>query len=125
MTIGCPLCAAKEERIAELEELVAQLEGVPTQAPTPLEWGLTAHEARVIGVLLTRELATKEAIMAALYSGRAVDAAEPKIVDVFVCKARKKLAPFGIEIETVWGQGYRIRREQRDVLVADLKARSA
>ncbi len=36
------------------------------------------------------------------------DEREIKIVDVFVCKARKKLKPLGIEIETVWGRGYRI-----------------
>ncbi|MDE3830273.1 helix-turn-helix domain-containing protein [Sinorhizobium meliloti] len=28
--------------------------------------------------------------------------------DVFVCKMRKKLARFGVTIETVWGQGYRL-----------------
>lgn len=33
---------------------------------------------------------------------------DAKIVDVFICKARKKIAPFGIQIETLWGQGYRL-----------------
>ncbi len=37
-----------------------------------------------------------------------MDEPEIKIVDVFVCKLRKKLTSAGFEtpIETVWGQGY-------------------
>lgn len=35
----------------------------------------------------------------------------PKIIDVFICKLRKKLALAGAEnlIGTVWGRGYMIR----------------
>lgn len=73
---------------------------------TPIEWGLTGSETRVFGVLMARELATKQAIMAALYRDVTKDEAEIKIVDVFICKARKKLKPFGIDIETRWGEGY-------------------
>lgn len=36
-----------------------------------------------------------------------MDDREIKIVDIFVCKVRKKLAPLGVEIGTVWGKGYR------------------
>ncbi|MER9912667.1 winged helix-turn-helix domain-containing protein [Mesorhizobium sp. M0050] len=36
------------------------------------------------------------------------DEPELKIIDVFVCKLRKKLKPLGVEIQTVWGQGYRL-----------------
>ncbi len=86
-----------------------------TEMVAPIEWQLTMSEARVISLLLTRDVATKEAILHALYSDRPEEPPEIKIVDVFICKARKKLAPFGIEIETVWGRGYRIPR-RADVL---------
>jgi two-component system cell cycle response regulator CtrA len=33
---------------------------------------------------------------------------EIKIVDVYVCKIRRKLAGTPIEIQTVWGDGYRL-----------------
>lgn len=49
---------------------------------------------------------TKDAIMSVLYRNEAKDEAEIKIVDVFLCKLRKKLAPFDIGIETIWGVGY-------------------
>jgi two-component system, cell cycle response regulator CtrA len=43
-----------------------------------------------------------------LYGG--MDEPDPKIIDVFVCKLRKKLAGYGEHhIETVWGRGYALR----------------
>lgn len=88
------------DRISQLEDAMGM------SVLTPIEWRLTMAEQRVFGVLLARELATKAAIMAALYSADGKEEAEIKIVDVFVCKARKKLKPFGVEIETRWGEGY-------------------
>lgn len=71
---------------------------------------LTHSEHVVLSALVDRAggLVTKRALMDQLYSGR--DEAELKIVDVFVCKLRRKLTPVlgGREvIETCWGQGYR------------------
>ena len=47
--------------------------------------------------------------------------AEPKIIDVFICKRRRKLVENGAEglsADTVWGQGY-ILREARDYQVLE------
>lgn len=97
---------AQKERLAER---VAQLEAaLGLGFLAPLGWRLTRDQHRIFGVLMAREMATKDAIMAALYRDTGRDEAEIKIVDVQVCKLRPKLKPFGIEIETVWGQGYRI-----------------
>lgn len=90
------------EKIIELEELIG------LRIETPLMLGLTGQEAKLFGILLKRDLVTKAQGMSALYSDRPNGEAEIKIVDVFVCKMRKKLKPFDIEIETVWGQGYRM-----------------
>lgn len=89
------------ERVRQLEEALA-----PSTITVPLEWRLTGSEARVFAHLTTRHVATKQSIMMALYSDRANEDPEMKIVDVFICKMRKKLTPFGIVIATVWGQGY-------------------
>lgn len=55
---------------------------------------------------------SKEAILTQLYVGGVEDEPEMKIIDVFVCKLRKKLAEIhdGADkfIETVWGRGYRL-----------------
>jgi two-component system cell cycle response regulator CtrA len=53
---------------------------------------------------------TKEMFLNHLYGG--MDEPELKIIDVFICKLRKKLknATRGEEyIETVWGRGYVLR----------------
>jgi two-component system, cell cycle response regulator CtrA len=53
---------------------------------------------------------TKEMFLNHVYSG--MDEPELKIIDVFICKLRKKLANASNGknyIETVWGRGYVLR----------------
>ena len=72
---------------------------------------LTRKEFDLLEALATQKGRTlnKEAILERIYGGR--DEPQPKIIDVFVCKLRKKLADAlggdGV-IRTVWGQGYTI-----------------
>jgi two-component system, cell cycle response regulator CtrA len=72
---------------------------------------LTAKEYGVLELLMVRKSAvlTKEILLSHLYGG--IDEPEPKIIDVFICKLRRKLADAGADelIKTVWGQGYTIR----------------
>ncbi|MEO1110555.1 MAG: helix-turn-helix domain-containing protein [Pseudomonadota bacterium] len=97
---------------AENDELRARIDDLEralfADVIVPFDWGLTANESRVVACLLSRPFATKDALMAALYRNDGKDEAHIKIIDVFVCKARKKLAPFGVEIKTLWGQGYMV-----------------
>lgn len=70
---------------------------------------LTSKEYGILELLSLRKgsTLTKEMFLNHLYSG--VDEPELKIIDVFVCKLRKKLqdASGGENcIETVWGRGY-------------------
>lgn len=55
---------------------------------------------------------TKENLLSALYSLQAYDEPEIKIIDVFVCKIRKKLDEawpgLGSCVVTAWGQGYKL-----------------
>nr|WP_246713314.1 helix-turn-helix domain-containing protein [Rhizobium sp. BK112] len=87
---------------------------MPSSVSAPIEYQLTAQEARVFAHLASRDFGTKQSIMMALYSDRAEEP-EIKIVDVFVCKLRKKLSRFGVRIETIWGQGYRLARQPNEV----------
>ncbi|MGH7068231.1 MAG: response regulator transcription factor [Acetobacteraceae bacterium] len=76
---------------------------------------LTAKEYAILELLALRKgfVLSKEAFLNHLYGG--MDEPEIKIVDVFVCKLRKKLAQAGLTdlIETVWGQGYLVREGGR------------
>lgn len=44
---------------------------------------------------------------------------EIKIIDVFICKARKKLTPIGVRIDTLWGQGYALGVEVKPIIVME------
>jgi len=72
---------------------------------------LTGKEYAVLELLTLRKgvVLTKEAFLNHLYGG--MDEPEVKIIDVFICKLRKKLAQAGAAelIGTVWGRGYVLR----------------
>ena len=72
---------------------------------------LTAKEYAIFELLVLRRgmVLTKETFLGHLYGG--LDEPEAKIIDVFVCKLRRKLADAGAPsvIGTVWGRGYMVR----------------
>ena len=73
---------------------------------------LTPSEYKVLELLSLRKnsVLTKEMCLNHLYNG--LKEPEVKIIDVFICKLRKKLAQVsdcGNQIETVWGGGYMLR----------------
>jgi two-component system cell cycle response regulator CtrA len=82
---------------------------------------LTGKEYAILELLALRKgtTLTKEMFLNHLYGG--IDEPELKIIDVFVCKLRKKLSSStGGEnyIETVWGRGY-VLREPNNPAAAD------
>ncbi|MGB1036959.1 MAG: response regulator transcription factor, partial [Candidatus Puniceispirillales bacterium] len=73
---------------------------------------LTGKEVQILELLALRKGATisKTQLINHLYNGR--EEPELKIIDVFVCKLRKKLADHANGknfIHTIWGQGYSLR----------------
>jgi two-component system cell cycle response regulator CtrA len=72
---------------------------------------LTGKEYAILELLVLRKgmVLTKEAFLNHLYGG--TDEPEMKIIDVFICKLRRKLADAGSGnlIGTVWGRGYMMR----------------
>lgn len=106
------LAAALERAEARIAELEAER---GRGFLPPLEWGLTGAQARLFGCMMSREVMTRDAAMVAMYRDRcgADDEPEIKIVDVQVCKMRKALKPFGIEIRTRWGVGYFLTEEAK------------
>lgn len=85
---------------------------------------LTGKEYQMLELLSLRKgtTLTKEMFLNHLYGG--MDEPELKIIDVFICKLRKKLADATRGenyIETVWGRGYVLR----DPLPVELDRRSA
>ena len=82
---------------------------------------LTGKEYGILELLSLRKgtTLTKEMFLNHLYGG--LDEPELKIIDVFICKLRKKLATATRGehyIETVWGRGYMLRDPQHAEAVA-------
>jgi two-component system cell cycle response regulator CtrA len=118
----------KDELIARLQAIVRRSRGHPDSvirtgklvvnlntrtvevSGQPLH--LTGKEYGILELLSLRKgtTLTKEMFLNHLYGG--MDEPELKIIDVFVCKLRKKLAAATSGenyIETVWGRGYVLR----------------
>jgi len=73
---------------------------------------LTTREYQLLELLAVRQgsTLTKEMILNQMYGG--MDEPELKIIDVYICKLRKKLGEVSRGkdyIETVWGRGYMLR----------------
>ena len=86
---------------------------------------LTGKEYQMLELLSLRKgtTLTKEMFLNHLYGG--MDEPELKIIDVFICKLRKKLAAATIGkhyIETVWGRGYVLRDPSENGMVVTTAA---
>ena len=82
---------------------------------------LTPSEYKILELLSLRKntLLTKEMCLNHLYNG--LSEPEIKIIDVFICKLRKKISAAtggDGQIETVWGGGYMLRDEKKEKLAA-------
>jgi two-component system cell cycle response regulator CtrA len=83
-----------------------------TAAFNGVELRITGKEYEMLELLALRKgmTVTKEMFLGHLYSGR--DEPEIKIIDVFICKLRRKIADAsgGLNfIGTIWGRGYTLR----------------
>ena len=90
--------------LVNLDTRTVEVEGQPLH--------LTGKEYGILELLSLRKgtTLTKEMFLNHLYGG--MDEPELKIIDVFICKLRKKLAAAtngDNYIETVWGRGYVLR----------------
>lgn len=90
--------------VVNLQARTVEIDGAPIR--------LTGKEYGILELLSLRKgsTLTKEMFLNHLYGG--IDEPELKIIDVFICKLRKKLCD-ALEgenyIETVWGRGYVLR----------------
>jgi two-component system cell cycle response regulator CtrA len=99
-----------------LDSRTVEVEGQPLH--------LTGKEYGILELLSLRKgtTLTKEMFLNHLYGG--MDEPELKIIDVFVCKLRKKLSVATVGenyIETVWGRGYVLRDPPAEVASAARK----
>lgn len=96
------------EQVRQLEELLR-----PTIILPPA-WRLTRREAGFLNALRAAApgMVHPDRMMIALY-GLNDEAPEPKTLDVYLCKVRRRLmeAQTRIQVETIYGRGWRLRPE--------------
>ena len=113
------------EENEELRETVRQLrEGSEPEVRLP-DWlpHLTPNERAVLELLASGKLLTRDRLMGHLYDDRHKDPPYDKIGDVWICRLRRKIGRFGVEIVTTWGQGWRLTNASVDLLA--VKSREA
>jgi two-component system cell cycle response regulator CtrA len=99
-----PLVIQTGELVVNLDAKTVEVSGQPVR--------LTGKEYQMLELSSLRKgtTLTKEMFLNHLYGG--MDEPEMKIIDVFICKLRKKLAGASNGkhyIETIWGRGYALR----------------
>jgi DNA-binding response OmpR family regulator len=123
---GCANCERLTRELREAREELAIWSGVDEDTEG-LEWekvgayrkafGMTSQEARVFDLLMDKPgLASVERIRFHASKG---EATEPQIVNVLICKLRRKLkySGMGDVIKTRWGSGYEIEREDKERVI--------
>jgi two-component system cell cycle response regulator CtrA len=128
----------RAELLARMQAIVRRCKGFsqPALRVGPLELNLDSREVMVDGkevhltgkeyailellVLRKGMVLTKEAFLNHLYGG--MDEPEMKIIDVFICKLRKKLVQAGADnlIGTVWGRGYMVREPSSEPVSGEI-----
>jgi two-component system cell cycle response regulator CtrA len=104
------------ESIVQIGDLVVNLDA-KTVDINHVGVHLTGKEYQMLELLSLRKATTvsKEMFLNQLYGG--MDEPAMKIIDVFICKLRKKLAAASNGrdyIETMWGRGYQLREPHED-----------
>lgn len=115
------------DEVSLLRERVRQLEATlrpeSIMAYSYSKLRLSTQEAQFLAILLTRNhICTREQLYSALYFDYDEDESPtPKILDVIVCKLRKKLRRVcDGKIDTIWGRGYVITTPNKELIAAAL-----
>lgn len=112
------------EEVILLRDRVKHLEALlygENEKPFPKEWRLTPSQGVVLRLMQKREYADRKRLFDFCYGMRPDGGPlSDKIFDVWVCQMRKRLAPFGIEIENARGRGWRLTPASKAIVGAAL-----
>lgn len=109
-----------QNKISLLEETIVQLktEKFKSVWHPPLSLGLTSKESKILSYIYSHEnFASKEELYDHLYSFNLdCDFPEENIITVYVCKIRRKMKPFGIDLNLKRVIGYYLTQENKNKL---------
>ena len=108
--------AAELQRLRDRVEMLEDALGISPSITSRLRaaFGLSLGEARILGILMSRQLIGFDAMYSVLYGALAEDdQPSDQVVKVHIFKLRKKLKPHDIEIATLVSEGYALRPEAK------------
>lgn len=111
----------QSERIEELETKVAGLQRslrrVQTVGPTKAQIGeqrLTTCEGAMLALLLTQPSVSNDALFHCIERRAGEALGRNNVVKVQIHRMRQRLKPLGLRIDTIYGYGYSMPREDRE-----------
>lgn len=110
-----PLLLLLEEQAAQIDVLEGRVQDLTlalrldATANVQSAFGISESLAQLLILLVDGKPRSKEQLHAGLFYRRPdVDAPDTKLIDTLVCKLRKQIKQFGVELTTVWSAGYKI-----------------
>ena len=107
-----------EDENERLRVLIIQLRKSQVPPRFPISWKLQNQLADILHLLIDREWISRDIFYTAILT----KGNSGNQLDVQVSKLRKKLKPFGVRIETLWGKGYRLAPDQKKLLAQIIEA---
>ena len=109
--------ASLVEQVEALQERVKYLEAlIGRDTHLPRAWGLSPLEEKIVSYLYKHGFATKEQLIMTLW----MDRDEPEFAEsnmkIHLSRARRKLEPLDIKIETIWGKGLEMPARSRAII---------
>lgn len=104
------LFRCQQEEIETLRERLRQALAAlaPMEFFPPVEWGLTASEARIFAHLRARPIATKQSLMSAVYGDWIGDVPDENTLESHISRLRRKIARYGFKIKGERFMGYHL-----------------
>jgi len=107
-----------KERVIQLEEMLGVGDFVVRV------FGLTPSEMRLLNALIASKWVSKSVgYYCSSLDCRGIE--HIKIVDVLICRIRKKLKPYGFVIQTIWGEGWQMSATDRQSILDIIAKESA
>ncbi len=129
MTLSDELAKLRDRYESVVEENRWLKEQLNPPGFLPASFPLSEREEQLFKLLITRPQWTREALCNAIYINEPdEDMPDLRMIDVLVCKIRRKLKPFEIEIKTYWGKGFGMSeamRQRAQRIIADEIAKEA
>lgn len=102
-----------EDEIARLRAQVSELTGSDRGVQLRSVLRLSPQEARLLALIEAKGKVSRDAIYGAVFEDMHGNGPEFTIINVIICKVRRKLLEQGVpgEIKCVWGWGYELSSE--------------